>query len=109
MTTVAIIVAAGKGNRAGGKVPKQWRKIAGKLVADWSIDAFKKHSLVDFVIVVLPPNKKLHRNDVMTCTGGKSRSLSVYNGLLNDSNNLPENNDLLVAFNIYYILIIYCI
>ena len=44
MTTVAIIVAAGKGNRAGGKVPKQWRKIAGKLVADWSIDAFKNHS-----------------------------------------------------------------
>ena len=35
MTTVAIIVAAGKGNRAGGKVPKQGRKIAGKLVADW--------------------------------------------------------------------------
>ena len=78
MTTVAIIVAAGKGNRAGGKMPKQWRKIAGKLVADWSIDAFKNHSLVDFVIVVLPPNKKLHRNDVMTCTGGKSRSISVY-------------------------------
>ena len=41
MSTVAIIVAAGKGNRAGGKVPKQWRTIAGKLVVDWSIDAFK--------------------------------------------------------------------
>ena len=41
MSTVAIIVAAGKGNRAGGKVPKQWRKIAGKLVVDWSIDALK--------------------------------------------------------------------
>ena len=90
MTTVAIIVAAGKGNRAGGKVPKQWRKIAGKLVADWSIDAFKNHSLVDFVIVVLPPNKKLHRNDVMTCTGGKSRSLSVYNGLLAAKNLSPD-------------------
>ena len=82
MTTVAIIVAAGKGKRAGGKVPKQWRKIAGKLVVDWSIDAFKNHSLVDFVIVVLPPNQNLHRNDVMTCVGGKSRSLSVYNGLI---------------------------
>ena len=90
MTTVAIIVAAGKGNRAGGKGPKQWRKIAGKLVADWSIDAFKNHSLVDFVIVVLPPNKKLHRNDVMTCTGGKSRSLSVYNGLLAAKNLSPD-------------------
>ena len=82
MTTVAIIVSAGKGNRAGGKVPKQWRKIAGKLVVDWSIDAFKNHSLVDFVIVVLPPNHTLHREDVMTCVGGKSRSISVYNGLM---------------------------
>ena len=82
MTTVAIIVAAGDGNRAGGKVPKQWRSIAGKLVVDWSIDAFKNHSLVDFVIVVLPKNKTLHRNGVMTCIGGKSRSLSVYNGLI---------------------------
>ena len=46
MSTVAIIVAAGKGNRAGGKVPKQWRTIGGKLVVDWSIDAFKNHDLV---------------------------------------------------------------
>ena len=82
MTTVAIIVAAGDGIRAGGKVPKQWRSIAGKLVVDWSVDAFQNHSLVDFVIVVLPKNKTLHRNGVMTCIGGKSRSLSVYNGLI---------------------------
>ena len=90
MSTVAIIVAAGKGNRAGGKVPKQWRKIAGKLVVDWSIDAFKNHDLVDFVIVVLPPNKTLNRNDVITCTGGNSRSLSVYNGLIAAKNLSPE-------------------
>ena len=90
MSTVAIIVAAGKGNRAGGKVPKQWRTIAGKLVADWSIDAFKNHDLVDFVIVVLAPNKTLHRNDVLTCAGGNSRSLSVYNGLIAAKDLSPE-------------------
>ena len=90
MTTVAIIVAAGKGNRAGGKVPKQWRTIGGKLVVDWSIDAFKNHELVDNVIVVLPPNKTLHRNDVITCAGGHSRSLSVYNGLIAAKNLSPD-------------------
>ena len=90
MSTVAIIVAAGKGNRAGGKVPKQWRTIAGKLVVDWSIDAFKNHDLVDNVIVVLPPNKTLHRNDVITCAGGHSRSLSVYNGLIAAKNLSPD-------------------
>ena len=90
MTTVAIIVAAGKGSRAGGKVPKQWRKIAGKLVVDWSIDAFKNHDLVDFVVVVLPPNRTLDRSDVITCTGGNSRSGSVYKGLIAANNLSPE-------------------
>ena len=90
MSIVAIIVAAGEGNRAGGKVPKQWRTIAGKLVVDWSIDAFKNHDLIDNVIVVLPPNKTLHRNDVITCAGGHSRSLSVYNGLIAAKNLSPD-------------------
>ena len=81
MTTVAIIVAAGKGIRAGGRVAKQWRTIAGKPVIDWSIDAFKKHKLIDHVVVVLPAGKSLDRKDVICCTGGCSRSLSVYNGL----------------------------
>ena len=81
MTTVAIIVAAGKGERAGGKIPKQWRKIAGKRVIDWSIDAFQNHSLIDHVIVVIPAGKILDRKDVICCTGGSSRSISVYNGL----------------------------
>ena len=90
MTTVAIIVAAGKGIRAGGKVPKQWRTIAGKPVVDWSIDAFKNHKLIDHVIVVVPAGKSLDRKDVICCTGGSSRSLSVYNGLKAAKHLFPE-------------------
>ena len=90
MTTVAIIVAAGKGIRAGGKVPKQWRIIAGKRVIDWSIDAFKKHKLIDYVIVVVPAGKSLDRKDVICCTGGSSRSRSVYNGLKAAKHLSPE-------------------
>ena len=81
MTIVAIIVAAGEGKRAGGKIAKQWRTIAGKPVIDWSIDAFRKHKLIDQVIVVVPAGKNLDRKDVICCTGGSSRSISVYNGL----------------------------
>jgi len=90
MTTVAIIVAAGKGIRAGGKVPKQWRTIAGKPVIDWSIDAFKYHKMIDHVIVVVPAGKSLDRKDVICCTGGSSRSLSVYNGLKAAKHLSPE-------------------
>ena len=90
MTTVAIIVAAGKGIRAGGKVPKQWRTIAGKPVIDWSINAFKYHKLIDHVIVVVPAGKSLDRKDVLCCAGGNSRSLSVYNGLKAAKHLSPE-------------------
>jgi len=90
MTTVVIIVAAGKGTRAGGKIPKQWRIVAGKPVIDWSIDAFKNHKLIDHVIVVLPAGKSLDRKDVICCTGGSSRSLSVYNGLKAAKHLSPE-------------------
>ena len=90
MTTVVIIVAAGKGTRAGGKVPKQWRIVAGKPVIDWSIEAFKKHKLIDHVIVVVPAGKSLDRKDVICCTGGSSRSRSVYNGLKAAKHLSPE-------------------
>jgi len=90
MTTVAIIVAAGEGKRAGGKVPKQWRTISGKLVIDWSIDTFINHKLIDNVIVVLPKGKSLDRKDVICCTGGNSRSLSVFNGLKEAKSLSPE-------------------
>ena len=90
MTTVAIIVSAGEGKRAGGKVPKQWRTIAGQLIIDWSINAFKNHKLIDHVIVVLPKGKNLERKDVICCTGGNSRSISVYNGLKEAKNLSPE-------------------
>ena len=90
MTTVVIIVAAGKGTRAGGKVPKQWRIVAGKPVIDWSIDAFKNHKLIDHVIVVVPAGKSLDRKDVICCIGGNSRSLSVYNGLKAAKHLSPE-------------------
>lgn len=40
MTTAAIIVAAGRGTRAGGDLPKQWQTLAGKPVVAHSLAAF---------------------------------------------------------------------
>src|SRR5579862_3497712 len=37
MDFTAVIVAAGRGSRAGGA--KQWRNLAGKAVARWSLEA----------------------------------------------------------------------
>jgi len=53
MTVAAVIVAAGKGVRAGGEKPKQYREIAGRPVISWALKAFCDHPEVDFVQPVI--------------------------------------------------------
>ena len=52
MTFSAIIVAAGSGERAGAGGPKQWRALAGKPVARWSLEAFVNAGARRVVVVV---------------------------------------------------------
>lgn len=84
MTTAAIIVAAGRGLRAGGGVPKQWRPLAGRRVADWTIDRFREQ--VDHIVLVLseddaPAWNEFSDTDLLLATGGSDRAGSVRNGL----------------------------
>ena len=51
--TVALIVAAGQGSRAGGDVPKQYRTIAGKAVLAHAQEAIAGHGAIDAVFVVV--------------------------------------------------------
>jgi 2-C-methyl-D-erythritol 4-phosphate cytidylyltransferase/2-C-methyl-D-erythritol 2,4-cyclodiphosphate synthase len=53
MKNVALIVAAGKGERAGGPVPKQFAPIAGRAMVAWSHAAFAAHPSIDEVIVAI--------------------------------------------------------
>ena len=39
MATTALIVAAGKGERAGGGVPKQYRALGGKPILRWAVES----------------------------------------------------------------------
>ncbi|SHI32303.1 bifunctional 2-C-methyl-D-erythritol 4-phosphate cytidylyltransferase/2-C-methyl-D-erythritol 2,4-cyclodiphosphate synthase [Wenxinia saemankumensis] len=52
MRTAALIVAAGRGLRAGGGVPKQWRDLGGQPVAAHALRAFAGHPGIDLVVVV---------------------------------------------------------
>ena len=54
--TVALIVAAGRGVRAGGGLPKQYRPIGGVPVLRRSILAFLHHPNIDAVRVVIHPD-----------------------------------------------------
>lgn len=86
-TVAAIIVAAGRGQRAGGGVPKQWHHIAGQSVVQHTLDIFASHPrITEIVLVVAAQDRTLV--DTLTlpphasiAIGGAKRSLSVLSGL----------------------------
>lgn len=79
LNIVTILVAAGRGTRAGGGLPKQWRPLAGQRVADWTIAAFDG---TEIVVVLHPDDMGIALPDhVHRVTGGANRSLSVKSGI----------------------------
>jgi 2-C-methyl-D-erythritol 4-phosphate cytidylyltransferase/2-C-methyl-D-erythritol 2,4-cyclodiphosphate synthase len=55
-TVGVVIVAAGRGERAGqSEGPKQYRRIGGRPVIAWSIDAFRNHPSIGPIAVVIHP------------------------------------------------------
>ncbi len=83
MKIIAIIVAAGRGTRAGGTIPKQWQHLSSKRIIDHAIDLFKNNSRINKVMVVLHSDdlNLLNRNDVLFTQGGSTRAESVKFGL----------------------------
>lgn len=84
MTTAALIVAAGRGSRAGGDLPKQWQPLAGQRVVDWTLDAFIGAPGVDLVLLVLHPDDMPRYRPIAgiaVAAGGTTRAQSVRNGL----------------------------
>src|SRR6185312_6642087 len=52
----AVIVAAGRGHRAGGDMPKQYRELAGEPVIRPTLAAFLNHAQIDAVQPVIQPD-----------------------------------------------------
>ncbi|MEL6522047.1 MAG: bifunctional 2-C-methyl-D-erythritol 4-phosphate cytidylyltransferase/2-C-methyl-D-erythritol 2,4-cyclodiphosphate synthase [Pseudomonadota bacterium] len=81
-----ILVAAGRGTRAGGPVPKQYQDLGGKPVLRRSVEIFQQHPAVGHVVVVIPVGDqdycaRILGKDLVLVTGGKTRSASVKAGL----------------------------
>jgi len=55
MKNVVVILAGGKGQRLGNRLPKQFLKVAGKTVIEHTIDVFQKNLLVDEIVIVSNP------------------------------------------------------
>ena len=79
MTIVAIIVAAGRGTRAGGDLPKQWQMLAGRPVLTHAIASFAP--LPCLVVIHPDDQERALALGVETVAGGATRSQSVRNAL----------------------------
>ena len=86
MSIAAIIVAAGRGERAGAGLPKQLRTLGNKRVFQWSLQAFAAHSEIDQTILVVPTGQarmftELCPPETQIVEGGATRTESVKAGL----------------------------
>ncbi len=89
MTQVCIIiVAAGRGSRAGEGLPKQYRKLMGKTLLRRTVESFEKAAPNAPVICVIHPDDQQLYDDALDglpllapVYGGTTRQESVFNGL----------------------------
>ncbi len=78
MTIAAIIVAAGRGSRAGGALPKQWQMLGPRMVVEHAIAALRPHASRIVVAVHRDDTDRAGRlDDVLVVQGGATRAASV--------------------------------
>lgn len=52
---IAVILAGGVGNRLGMSTPKQFFKVAGKMVLEHTVEVFETHRNIDEIVIVSNP------------------------------------------------------
>jgi 2-C-methyl-D-erythritol 4-phosphate cytidylyltransferase/2-C-methyl-D-erythritol 2,4-cyclodiphosphate synthase len=83
-----VIVAAGRGERVGGHVPKQYAPLLGRPMLRWTAEAFARHPDVDLVQIVIGASDEMHYHAAVegmevlpALAGGPTRQHSVMHGL----------------------------
>lgn len=99
----AIIVAAGKGQRMGGDIPKQFLKLAGKPIIAHTLKQFDSMESIDDIVLVIDSNYAEYmqrhildiyefKKTISLVEGSDTRQKSVYNGL----KSLPRDTDIAI-------------
>ncbi|HAV8460852.1 TPA: bifunctional cytidylyltransferase/SDR family oxidoreductase [Escherichia coli] len=91
MKNIAVILSGGMGARFGGTLPKQFTKLAGKAVIEYTVEAFEKSLNIDEIIIVSHPSyvdliwefvkKNQWKKVTKVFNGGKERFDSTYSAL----------------------------
>lgn len=98
MTNVALLMAAGRGQRFGGAIPKQYADLAGCAVMRRTALCYLDHPLIDLVVAVIHPDDR-DKYEAATAgldlappiMGGDTRQESVRNGLQGLAPYAPES------------------
>jgi 2-C-methyl-D-erythritol 4-phosphate cytidylyltransferase/2-C-methyl-D-erythritol 2,4-cyclodiphosphate synthase len=85
--TIALLVAAGSGSRAGGGMPKQYRRLAGKPLLVHAVEGLERAGIGELRVVIGAGQEALYDEAVggrplpAPIVGGAERQESVRNGL----------------------------
>jgi len=88
MKNIVVVLSGGKGERFESSLPKQFIKLAGKSVIEYTLNSFDRHSMVDQIVIVSKEDyiektweivkqnnfKKVHK----IIAGGRDRFGSTY-------------------------------
>ena len=77
---VALVVAAGRGERLGSQGPKAFVNVGGRPMLEWSLDALRAAPGIGEIVVALPAGSAPPEG-VTAAAGGAVRSESVRNAL----------------------------
>ena len=82
MSTVAVVPAAGSGERLAAGAPKAFVDLCGRPMLEHALDGLRNSGVVDAVVVAVPPNrtdeaKLVFGGDAVIVAGGSDRAESV--------------------------------
>ncbi len=103
----ALIVAAGRGSRAGGERPKQYQCLAGRPVLSWALNAFLTHPKIDAVRAVINPEDSELYNEAVNAIArpDQAKLLSPAEGGSERQDSVRQGLESLVAHAPHWVLI----
>ena len=107
-TVTAVILVAGNSTRYGQNRNKNFEMLNGKMVLEYSLNAFDTNNYIDNIIIVSKEDEKeivekilekqSLQKEVTVVVGGKTRQESVYNAISTTTSDIAIINDGQILF-----------